>query len=388
MAKSPVDKKMDEVEINFTKKQNKLYNELIDETEERLIKGDDIVQAVNKAFKETEAEKVILLNTEEAAISAIIVGKTGGTVRIDLDLLSVKDKKTLTGFVDHTTYGYTKRPLLKTLANEDFQGIVTQELRQQVAINGNWQKTAKSLTDKGFIKADLPKSLRQLERDALKAFDSNADITTFKSYKKAIRDTKRLSTTNATQGRLRKSYQNLINKANSGSKEAFQKAIDRAYKQKMAYNAERIARSESFFAVGQAQMERANDNEDIGYIKFNLDPSHPATDICDSYASADFYDLGAGMYPKDEAPQLPIHPNGRSTFLEIPLFELDDKVGKYNPDAMKTYLNKNPQSQKAILGVNGRKEFKKNPDSWKRNAKEFKRPPKYVGRIPSFEYNT
>ena len=69
----------------------------------------------------------------------------------------------------------------------------------------------------------------------------------------------------------------------------------------------------------------------VWLLKIGLCPknkSHPLggwifTDICDMYAKADMYGLGAGIYPKDKLPPLPVHPHCLCRYVEVIEGEVD-----------------------------------------------------------------
>lgn len=63
--------------------------------------------------------------------------------------------------------------------------------------------------------------------------------------------------------------------------------------------------SHSYFLMFKSLSE---EDESILAVKWNLSPSHPRVDICDTYAEQDLYGLGKGVYPYDSFPDLP-HPN-------------------------------------------------------------------------------
>ena len=62
---------------------------------------------------------------------------------------------------------------------------------------------------------------------------------------------------------------------------------------------------------------------DIVAVKFKLSSRHPVFDICDMYAKADMYGLGAGIYPKDKLPPLPVHPHCLCRYVEVIEGEVD-----------------------------------------------------------------
>ncbi len=119
-----------------------------------------------------------------------------------------------------------------------------------------------------------------------------------------------------------------------------------------------------------------------GFVGFDLDATHKIIDVCNTYASANLYGLGAGVYPKEYAPTLPIHPNGRSTVNLVEKFEVDGEGAKFDPNAMESYIKNHPKHQESLLGKKGKAEFKQDPNSWKKNLRNWEQPTKFVKRIP------
>lgn len=76
----------------------------------------------------------------------------------------------------------------------------------------------------------------------------------------------------------------------------------------LRFRSERLARTEIANAYHEAARRSAQRSPIIAGLKWNLSPSHPETDICDTLASADDFGLGAGVYPPGALPFLP-HPH-------------------------------------------------------------------------------
>jgi hypothetical protein len=77
----------------------------------------------------------------------------------------------------------------------------------------------------------------------------------------------------------------------------------------VCYEALRLARTEMTSAYGEATVMAGMVSPSCNGIKFILSSSHPKPDICDDITGADNYGLGTGVYPIDEAPVYPFHPN-------------------------------------------------------------------------------
>ncbi len=77
----------------------------------------------------------------------------------------------------------------------------------------------------------------------------------------------------------------------------------------VSYEALRLARSEMTAAYGDATLSAAKVSPSCSGVKYILSASHPRPDICDDITGTDRYGLGIGVYPIDEAPLYPFHPN-------------------------------------------------------------------------------
>ena len=76
------------------------------------------------------------------------------------------------------------------------------------------------------------------------------------------------------------------------------------------------------------------DNSDIVAYRWVESNRHPTEDICDFYAKKDIFGLGAGVFPKDKAPQLPAHPHCLCHYEKVYASELNisnkNKKTKFN----------------------------------------------------------
>lgn len=77
----------------------------------------------------------------------------------------------------------------------------------------------------------------------------------------------------------------------------------------ICYEALRLARTEMTAAYGEATVSAGMVSPSCNGIKFILSSSHPKPDICDDITGLDKYGLGIGVYPIDESPSYPFHPN-------------------------------------------------------------------------------
>ncbi|MHB9947485.1 primosomal protein [Clostridium botulinum] len=90
------------------------------------------------------------------------------------------------------------------------------------------------------------------------------------------------------------------------------KTLETGMSKNISYQAQRLSRTCLTHANTETYIQGSKMNPFCRGLKWNLSPSHFSrmngkTDICDTYATQDIYDLGVGIYPPDK---LPIgHPN-------------------------------------------------------------------------------
>ena len=78
--------------------------------------------------------------------------------------------------------------------------------------------------------------------------------------------------------------------------------------QNISYEALRLARTEMTAAFGEGTIAAAKVSPSNKGIRWILSKSHPITDICDEHAAHD-EGLGKGVFPVDDVPLHPAHPN-------------------------------------------------------------------------------
>ena len=297
------------------------------------VRLDSIGPLVDKAFKSNDTINEITTATGNRAVNSVNVGRKGTAFGNE----KIAKPKSIFQIVVNSNYGNQKRPLFQTLNSGGLQDVVEREIRDQILINRRWSATAQGI--KNSVKGDLPKYINDLEYYAKKSLKGE----NLREYRKALQIAeKNISELIGETGggaNLKKAYARILEASKKGQSVAIKRAINRGVREKMRYNAERIARTENFFNYGQAVQQEAINDENIGYLKFKLDPAHNVNDECDDYAHTDMFGLGDGIYPTDEFPALPIHPNGRSLAIELSSFALDDKKPKFNAKSIKDKKN-------------------------------------------------
>ena len=112
-----------------------------------------------------------------------------------------------------------------------------------------------------------------------------------------------------TTAGMRAAYSQLVDALEAQNEKALNRAIFTATQERTRYFADRIARTEMARAYQDGFLLRWDNNDDCVAYQWKLSGRHPRYDICDLYAKANLYGLGAGVFPKDKVPRLPAHPH-------------------------------------------------------------------------------
>ena len=92
----------------------------------------------------------------------------------------------------------------------------------------------------------------------------------------------------------------------------------------VVYQAQRVFNTELMRAHGEAYMSAGFETDGVVGVKFNLSPNHKKIDVCDRHASADLYQMGAGVYPSRDACPWPAHPNTWSYVTVVFDYEVEE----------------------------------------------------------------
>jgi hypothetical protein len=280
------------------------------------------IEILNRVWKDNKMDQFISVNVAITAAGGLVVAG----FQPDYARSPEAQRKLL-----RSTYGRSKRPMFKTLAERTPYKAALNEVKNQIIANGGVLRAANKLAKIGdFTRPTTNKIVDELisaVRNAQGPEAAKAAIRLKKYAQRLAQDPK------APSAFLKKAYINLADKANAGNQVAIEKSIERALSASAKYNAQRIARTEAAAAYGQAKREEMMNDPTVGGSRFLLDASHRIVDECDFYAQTDLYGLGPGIFPKDEGPILPIHPNGLSTYVPISIDDIKDPGAKMRPDA-------------------------------------------------------
>lgn len=260
------------------------------------------------------------------------------------------------------------------------RGAIVSTLQEQMRRNKTWTEAARALYDgygddgqnvynggKDIIsRQDLPKYLQKV-REA-----TGNDLQALAEQRQAIDNINRLAKNGAPNKALQAAYNKLLEAVQKGNEKAIEKAVEVAVNEKSRYVAERITRTEMARAWADGFIAKMQKDADIVAVKFKLSSRHHVFDICDMYAKADMYGLGAGIYPKDKLPPLPVHPHCLCRYMEVIEGEVDMKQQRDQVrEAGDKWLNSLPESRRAqVLGRKGLKAWEDGED-WRKYMRGY-----------------
>lgn len=260
------------------------------------------------------------------------------------------------------------------------RGAIVSTLQEQMRRNKTWTEAARALYDgygddgqnvynggKDIIsRQDLPKYLQKV-REA-----TGNDLQALAEQRQAIDNINRLAKNGAPNKALQAAYNKLLEAVQKGNEKAIEKAVEVAVNEKSRYVAERITRTEMARAWADGFIAKMKTDADIVAVKFKLSSRHPVFDICDMYAKADMYGLGAGIYPKDKLPPLPVHPHCLCRYVEVIEGEVDMQQQRDQVrEAGDKWLNSLPESRRAqVLGRKGLKAWEDGED-WRKYMRGY-----------------
>lgn len=260
------------------------------------------------------------------------------------------------------------------------RGAIVSTLQEQMRWNKTWTEAARALYDgygddgqnvynggKDIIsRQDLPKYLQKV-REA-----TGNDLQALAEQRQAIDKINRLAKNGSPNKALQAAYNELLEAVQKGNEKAIEKAVEVAVNEKSRYVAERITRTEMARAWADGFIAKMQKDADIVAVKFKLSSRHPVFDICDMYAKADMYGLGAGIYPKDKLPPLPVHPHCLCRYVEVIEGEVDMQQQRDQVrEAGDKWLNSLPESRRVqVLGRDGLKAWEDGED-WRKYMRGY-----------------
>lgn len=332
-------------------------------------------EAIRQVFKEYGVEEWL-----QANVSSVIVGTAQDALGQEMakDLPAAALLEALSNPWDGS--GLTLSEKIHGASNTMLNDVIT-TVRKQIHLNKTVKDTAQALYDgykSGHVvrEQQLPQYLDELTRWTRRSRE-NLSQEELKDLQRAIRKVKYqaddLVDDRATYNHFRTSLRELMDKMEHGSEKAAQRALQAAIEEKSRYVAERIARTEAARARYDAFIARYGEDDSVAAYRWKLGSRHPAEDICDMYAHADLYGLGAGVFPKDQAPLNPAHPHCLCHYAPVYASELKGKKRSDNVEGRgNAWLKRQPlHIRQAILGVKGEQEWKAGRAGWMEKARNL-----------------
>lgn len=240
-------------------------------------------------------------------------------------------------------------------ASQKMRNNIIDTLREQMRKNKSWTEAARALYDgysaEGDVvrKQDIPKYLKTV----LNA--TRGDKKAVRAEQKALNNIQRMAKKGAPNKALKTAYKELLERAQNGTEKQVQRACKVAMEEKARYVAERIARTEAARAWADGFWAQIQADDDVVAVQFKLATRHPFFDICDMFAKADMFGLGAGVFPKNKIPPIPVHPHCLCRYTELYDGEVDmAKQKEQVKQAGDKWLKSLPEAQRMqVLGVKG-----------------------------------
>lgn len=259
-------------------------------------------------------------------------------------------------------------------ADKEMRARVVSTIKDQLKQNRHAMQVARQLYD-GYRsgqavvrRQEMPKYLQDIVNFARRSELTAADrAQMLQLVRRARRQVALIGETCAPNQALRTAYSELLNAVADGSGKALDRAVHVALEEKSRYVAERIARTEAARAWADGFHARYDTDDDVAAYKWTLSSRHPHYDICDMYAQADLWGLGAGIFPKDKTPILPVHPHCLCHLSLVYVTEIDtSRQHNHIKDGGDAYLKRQSHAKRCyLLGIDGAHAWEQGRADWR-----------------------
>ena len=176
-----------------------------------------------------------------------------------------------------------------------------------------------------------------------------------------------------TTAGMRAAYSQLVDALEAQNEKALNRAIFTATQERTRYFADRIARTEMARAYQDGFLLRWDNNEDCVAYQWKLSGRHPRYDICDLYAKANLYGLGAGVFPKDKVPRLPAHPHCMCFLKPVICGMMDNEtpIDRIEEGGREYLDSVDLHHRQMLLGIHGEKDVMDGKISWTQKARGY-----------------
>lgn len=344
---------------------------IIDDIKANLKAGKSVHIAVDLALSKNMVESKVKAAVLEKMVLAAAIG-----FRVEPSVLI--DPVGIRASFLNANWPGDKLKLSTRIAKAEYRQLIVDTISGQMLRARSWSQTAEALSNPlkigggpNFTKADITARITDLAKAAHKvAPEDLASLAEFKSRLAAAKaHVNRLSLNGAPNQTLKTIYKQVIDAAEEMKLGALDNAMLQAVRDKARYNAERIARTETARAYGDAFDLKVMTDTDVVAVRIMLSTRHPKADICNFHTSADLYQMGPGVYPKGKRPRYPFHPHCMCVLSEIYEGEVEYN-DKMNAAAGAKYIESLPiEQQRDLLGHAGAEAFAKEPSTWESNLR-------------------
>lgn len=248
------------------------------------------------------------------------------------------------------------------------QRAVETTVKQHIENRTTWVKLTQDIRRVSFRKDELPQYIKDIEL----AFKRSGQTGLKTALKKAERNIERFSTEEGiTRSNLQRAYSDVVKAARNGDLAVLEEKLSVALEKKAINNSENLARTEISRAYQDATMRRMQDDPDVIGWRWQLSPSHPRPDQCNTYAEWNAFGRGEGVYPVNEGPPFPAHNRCLCMIEEVLVGEAPES-GRFSHERGREYFTslkkgteEDREKLKSMVGVKGMR----NMNEWQKNLK-------------------
>ena len=257
-------------------------------------------------------------------------------------------------------------------ADTKMREAIADTVREQLKRNAPWTDAAKALYD-GYEHGNIVRPQQLPKYLSAVRYATQGSPEAMRAARKAIYNIERLSQKGAPTKSLKAAYSSLVRAAQTGTEEQLEKACYVAIQEKSRYVAQRIIRTELSRAYSDGFAAKIMQDDDVVAVRLKLSTRHPVFDICDLFADADMYGLGKGVYPKDKAPPIPLHPYCMCRLEEVFKWEVDISKRKDNvKQAGDKWLSEiSDKNRRLVLGIEGNAMWK-DGENWQKYMRNWR----------------
>ena len=248
--------------------------------------------------------------------------------------------------------------------------LVARTISEQIKKSASYRQASLAIFDGyrqgGVIPVqDVPKYLAETTAIARHASIPRDEIL------KMLKPIRRQIEKGTTAG-MRAAYSQLMDALETQNEKALNRAIFTATQERTRYFADRIARTEMARAYQDGFLLKWDANDDCVAYQWKLSGRHPRYDICDLYAKANLYGMGAGVFPKDKVPRLPAHPHCMCFLKPVIRGMIDNEtpIDRIEEGGREYLASVSLHHRQMLLGIHGEKDVRGGV-SWTAKARGY-----------------